>query len=119
MTTDTLTAAAADTTDTTHTTAGPTDDLSVCVDKLTGRTFDILWNGSDQFLVHFTFHADGTMNSNQTMFDGAPWRAVNRKQFEVGRKNGSFVLWEFTDMTGREAFRTDKKLYGMKLKNDK
>ena len=94
------------------------DDLSVCADKLAGRTFEILWNGSNQFAIHFVFHANGTLNSNQTMFDGAPWRPVSRSQFELGRKNGSFVLWEFTDKTGREAFRTDKKLFGMRLKND-
>lgn len=94
------------------------DDLSVCADKLAGRTFDVLWNGSNQFAVYFQFHADGTMNSNQTMFDNAPWRAVSRSTFEVGRKNGSFVLWEFKDATGLEAFRTDRKLFGLRLKRD-
>ena len=91
------------------------DKFPDCVGKLAGRTFDILWNGKNQFLVHFEFKADGTIHSNQTMFDGAPWRAVKGNQFEVGRKNGSFVLWEFMDEMGREAFRTDRKLFGMRL----
>lgn len=96
-------------------------DLSTCAGKLVDRTrtFDILWNGKNQFAIHFAFHADGTMSSNQTMFDGAPWEAVSKKQFKVGRKNGSFVLWEFSDASGREAFRTDKTLYGMRLKGKK
>ena len=49
---------------------------------------------------------------------GHTFGAVSGNQFEIGRKNGSFVLWEFTDQTEREAFRTDKKLFGMRLKYD-
>ena len=56
----------------------PDADISECAAKLSGNTFDILMNGANQFLIHFKFHANGTMSSNQTMFEGAPWRAVNK-----------------------------------------
>jgi hypothetical protein len=95
-----------------------TISLSVCFSNLAGKTFDVLWNGNNQFAIHFAFHADGTMSSNQAMFDGAPWHPTSLLQFDLGRKNGSFVLWEFRDATEREAFRTDKKLYGMRLKKE-
>ena len=87
-----------------------------CEDKLKDKAFDILWNGTPSLGVYFKFLDDGTVESNQSMFNGQPWEVVNRNQFALSRKNGSLVLWEFKDDTGQEAFRTDKKLYGMKLK---
>ena len=82
---------------------------------LVGKKFDILWNGKNQFAIYFKFNEDGSVESNQTMFNNAPWIALSNNQFTLGRKNTSKVLWQFKDTTYTEAFRTDKPLYGMRF----
>ena len=90
-------------------------DFPACEEMLINKKFDILWNGKPSFDVYFKFLPNGIMESNQTMFNGQPWEAVQNNQFTAERKNGSKVLWQFKDETGQEAFRTDRKLYGMRL----
>ena len=93
-----------------------TTDFHKCEQMLTDNKYDILWNGVPSFGYYFKFLANGIVESNQTMFDGLPWKAVNDKQFTINRKNGSQVLWEFKSLkTGSEAFRTDKPLFGLRL----
>ena len=93
--------------------------MAACEAKLRGNKFDILWNGKPSFDVYFKFLGDGTVESNQSMFNKQPWKALSGKQFALMRKNGSDVIWQFSDKAGREAFRTDKKLVGMRLKETK
>ena len=88
---------------------------SECENLLINKKFDILWNGKPSFDVYFKFLPDGIMESNQTMFNGQPWEAVESNQFTAERKNGTKVIWQFKDETGKEAFRTDRPLFGMRL----
>merc|ERR1719433_1508912 len=92
-----------------------TSGFPECEKLLINKKFDILWNGKPTLDVYFKFLANGKMESNQTMFNGQPWRAVKNNQFAAKRKNDSEVLWQFKDKTGQEAFRTDRKHYGMRL----
>lgn len=92
--------------------------VTTCEEKLRGKKFDVLWNSAPSLDVQFEFLSDGTVVSNQTMFNGQPWRAVNANQFELSRKNGCSVLWQFKGITSNEAFRTDKQMYGLRLRHD-
>ena len=49
------------------------------------------------------------------MYDKAPYKVTSAKNFELKRKNGSTVVWEFKNSSGQEAFRVDKPIYGMRL----
>eukprot|EP00640_Fibrocapsa_japonica_P005510 CAMPEP_0113944530 /NCGR_PEP_ID=MMETSP1339-20121228/34482_1 /TAXON_ID=94617 /ORGANISM="Fibrocapsa japonica" /LENGTH=97 /DNA_ID=CAMNT_0000949763 /DNA_START=50 /DNA_END=343 /DNA_ORIENTATION=+ /assembly_acc=CAM_ASM_000762 len=86
-----------------------------CYHLLVNKKFDITTGGSPNLGVWWRFKDDGLVECNQIMFDKQPWRATNKTQFELQRKNGSWVLWQWSDKEGNEAFRTDKKVYGMRL----
>lgn len=88
---------------------------TTCAQHLRGRKFDVLMNNTNAFAIYFRFKEDGTVECNQTMFNKAPWNAINQNQFTLGRKNGSEVLWQFKNRDWNEAFRTDKPIYGMRL----
>ena len=94
------------------------DSAPTIDERYNGKKYDILHNGTNAFLVHYIFNPNadgttGTISCNQTMFDKDPYTVVNDKDFKLGRKNGSEVLWRWSSPT--EAFRVDKPIFSFRL----
>ena len=81
--------------------------------RFNGKKYDILFNNTNAFAIHYIFNTNGTISCNQTMFDKAPYTILNKNEWDVARKNGSKVLWRWKSET--EAFRVDKPVYSMRL----
>ena len=60
------------------------------------KKYDILYNGTNAFAIWFRFRSDGTLESNQTMFNKCKFNITNANEFELPRKNGSKVLWRWS-----------------------
>ena len=58
-----------------------TTEGSTCAHWLVNNKFDILMSGKNEFAIYWLFKADGTVESNQTMFNNAAYRPINANQF--------------------------------------
>ena len=106
----------------------PLPTIALTFSQVTSMTF--LWMGKISFLFttnlilpvngyeKATGGSSGILECNQTMFNGCKWKAINKTQFELPRKNGSIVLWEFKKNSTTEAFRKDKPIFSMRLAKD-
>ena len=56
-------------------------------ERYCGKKYEILVSGIPSILVHYIFHpssaTSGTIECNDTMFNKAPYRVVNNKDFEL------------------------------------